>query len=382
MNKLDIKQKEKEYGKFGLEENPFPYSPVPPETPQLFCGQEEVSKKVSETISSLLSTGKSNHLVITGKYGNGKSHTLKFARSTIKDLDDVLVGYVAQPGEGFIDIYHEFIYDLGLSDLTEIAYEYLSILCSNVTDYDPNSADEVRNLIDDGDILLSNIVPKAIQDLQDKTKFTDFSRAFLNLIYEEKRLYAWQWLSAEGLRYEQRKEMEIHSSIDDDLKAVRAFTSLKNILIEIGYMGMFLFIDELESIERLSAKNKQYLLNSLRHLIDQNENGLCMMFACAPEVWQDVMSEYHAFSERIGQEVALKPLEEKNLYELINEYLNTAREKQKEDIFPFTEDCLSEILKSSQGNIRQVLSICSKVIDFAIEKEKKEIGDTFIKEKI
>jgi len=33
------------------------------------------------------------------------------------------------------------------------------------------------------------------------------------------------------------------------------------------------------------------------------------------------MSEYHAFSERIGEEVALKPLTSENLYELVRDYL-------------------------------------------------------------
>jgi len=67
----------------------------------------------------MLSTGKSKHLVVTGKYGNGKSHTLKYTRSLLRGRDDVVVGYVAQPGEGFLDIYHEFVYDLGFNRLQE-----------------------------------------------------------------------------------------------------------------------------------------------------------------------------------------------------------------------------------------------------------------------
>jgi len=48
------------------------------------------------------------------------------------------------------------------------------------------------------------------------------------MVYEDTNLYAWQWLTAEGIRYEQRKEMEIHSALDDDdTMGVRAFTALK-----------------------------------------------------------------------------------------------------------------------------------------------------------
>jgi len=212
---------------YGLEENPFPYSPVPDEDPEVYCGQEHVADTVSETASTLLGTGKSKHLVITGKYGNGKSHTLKYARSLVRDREDVVVGYVAQPGEGFLDIYHEFIYDIGFERLQEIAYEFLASITRKETDSNPAGASEMESLIDDGRVLLSDIVPVAVQRLSDITKFADFARAIVHMVYEDTNLYAWQWLTAEGIRYEQRKEMEIHSALDDDTMGVRAFTSFK-----------------------------------------------------------------------------------------------------------------------------------------------------------
>jgi len=331
---FNITDQQRDYSMYGLEENPFPYSPVPDEDPEVYCGQEHVADAVSDTASTLLGTGKSKHLVITGKYGNGKSHTLKYARSLVRDREDVIVGYVAQPGEGFLDIYHEFIYDLGFERLQEIAYEFLASIARQETELQPVNADAMKSLIDDGEVLLSELVPTAVQRLSDITKFADFARAIVHMVYEDTNLYAWQWLTAEGIRYEQRKEMEIHSALDDDTMGVRAFTSLKNLLLELGYTGVFVFVDEFEAIARLSSKNKQATLNSIRHLMDQNGSGLSLLFACAPEVWQDVMSEYHAFSERIGNEVALRPLTEDDLTELIGKYLATARDGDSTEIIP------------------------------------------------
>jgi type II secretory pathway predicted ATPase ExeA len=227
----------------------------------------------------------------------------------------------------------------------------------------------MRAQIDDGDVLLSELVPTAVQQLNDVTKFADFGRAIIHLVYEDTNLYAWQWLTAEGLRYEQRKEMEIHSAVEDNTTAVRAFTALKNMLIDLGYTGVFIFVDEFERISQLTPKDEQQTLNSIRHLMDQNSQGLCILFGCAPEVWQDVMSEYHAFSERIGQEVALRPLTENKVYTLVEEYLNLVRPNGKRGIEPFTEESLSVILQRSQGNIRQVLSICSRVLDNAVRTD-------------
>jgi type II secretory pathway predicted ATPase ExeA len=379
-NNFTITDEQRDYSQFGLEENPFPYSPVPDDNPELYCGQDHATEAISDTVSTMLSTGKSKHLVVTAKYGNGKSHTLKYTRSLVRDRDDVIVGYVAQPGEGFRDIYHEFLYDLGFDRVQAIAYEYLAQVTRETTEYNPIGADAMESLIDDGEVLLSELVPTAIQQLNDVTKFADFARAIVHMIYEDTNLYAWQWLTAEGIRYEQRKEMEIHSALDDDTTSVRAFTALKNLLLELGYTGVFVFVDEFESIARLSAKDEQATLNSIRHLMDQNGHGLCMLFGCAPEVWQDVMSEYHAFSERIGQEVALRPLTDQHIQELVSSYLNLVRTNGGEGIEPFEEDCLEVIHQRSQGNVRQALSLCSRVLDSAVDENKEKVDRSLVEE--
>ncbi|MDS0261492.1 DUF2791 family P-loop domain-containing protein [Haloarcula sp. S1CR25-12] len=370
---FNITDDERDYSMYSLEENPFPYSPVPDEDPAVYCGQDHVAEAVGDTVSTLLGTGKSKHLVITGKYGNGKSHTLKYARSLVRDREDVLVGYVAQPGEGFLDIYHEFIYDIGFDRVQEIAYEFLASTARDVTDTNPANADAMESLIEEGEVLLSEIVPTAIQRLSDITKFADFARAIIHMVYEDTNLYAWQWLTAEGIRYEQRKEMEIHSALDDDTMGVRAFTSFKSLLLELGYTGVFVFIDEFEAISRLGNKDKQATLNSIRHLIDQNGSGMSILFACAPEVWQDVMSEYHAFSERIGNEVALRPLTDDHLEDLISSYLQTARTNESQKIEPFESETLELIHQRSQGNIRQVLSICGKALDQGLDQGQQTV---------
>jgi Cdc6-like AAA superfamily ATPase len=379
-NSFTITDEQRDYSQFGLGENPFPYSPVPDDDPELYCGQEHATREISDTVSTMLSTGKSKHLVITAKYGNGKSHTLKYTRSLVRDREDVVVGYVAQPGEGFRDIYHEFLYDLGFDRVQSIAYEYLAHISRDTTEHNPISANAMENLIDDGEVLLSELVPTAIQRLNDVTKFADFSRAIVHMIYEDTNLYAWQWLTAEGIRYEQRKEMEIHSALDDDTTSVRAFTALKNLLLELGYTGVFVFVDEFESIARLNSKDEQATLNSIRHLMDQNSHGLCMLFGCAPEVWQDVMSEYHAFSERIGQEVALRPLTDEHIQELVQSYLSTVRVNGSEGIDPFDETSLELIHQRSQGNVRQALSLCSRVLDAAVDDGQTNVDAEYVKE--
>lgn len=358
----------RDYDQFGLTENPFPYSPVPADDPEVYCGQERVRSAVQNTVNTVLGTGKSKHLVVTGKYGNGKSHTLKYTRSRIRDRDDVVVGYVSQPGDGFLDMYHEFMYDLGFDAVQELAYDFLALVARDELDIDPSDGNALETLLDDGEVLLSELVPVAVQRLTDVAKFADFARAVVHLVYEETNLYAWQWLTAEGLRYEQRKEMEIHSSLGDDSMGIRAFTAFKRMLLELGHVGVFVFVDEFESIARLTPKQKQSTLNSLRHLMDRNPEGLSLLFGCAPEVWQVVMAEYHAFSERIGEEAALRPLDEEYVHQLVTAYLDRSRMEPTGDTNPFTDKALATILQRAQGNVRQVLAACGRTLDAAVDE--------------
>jgi type II secretory pathway predicted ATPase ExeA len=92
------------------------------------------------------------------------------------------------------------------------------------------------------------------------------------------------------------------------------------------------------------------------------------------------MSEYHAFSERIGQEVALRPLTDEHIQELVSSYLSLVRTNGTEGIEPFEEECLKLIHQRSQGNVRQALSLCSRVLDAAVDEEKNKVEPSFVQE--
>jgi len=110
MDRINLKMAKKDYSVLGLRNNPFPYTGVPENAPEVYYDQVEVINAVNNLLDIIISTGKSNHLIITGAYGNGKSHTLRYIQSEITTLSanhevKVCVGYVSQPGESFLDIY-------------------------------------------------------------------------------------------------------------------------------------------------------------------------------------------------------------------------------------------------------------------------------------
>lgn len=372
---FDFNIKKRDYMALGLSENPFPYAGIPDAIPDIYVGQESVIKTINSVISATITTGKSNHLILTGSYGNGKSHTLKYLQSKVRELDDgssrrPIVAYVSQPGETFFDIYRDCIYDLGADMLKNVSRQYLGLVCFDL--YTGGEIDEIIEpdggwkAIESGNVLLSDVVPQALIRLNKSLKFPDFSRAFLNLAYEENSITSWEWLCGEAIEYSRRRELKLTTNIGNR-NAQRAFLALKTVLQETGYSPFLLLIDEFEYIESLPGKSKQNMLNSIRHLIDTVPTGLSIIIACAPEIWETMVAEYHAFSERIVHEVNLRPLMQENVGILVASYLNRCREIPSDSIDPFTESGLLSAFEKGNGNARRIITICSRAIDTAVE---------------
>jgi Cdc6-like AAA superfamily ATPase len=387
MIELKINLEQRDYSKFGLIGNPFPYSGVPDESPAIYVGQENVMGTIGNVLSATISTGKSNHLIITGTYGNGKSHTLRYIKKVLsnrfseKDTLGICVGEISHFSEGFLDIYSKFVYDLGYDFLKDRAEEFLGLVAremlnEGLIDKEVSGVNGWEMIVK-GDVLLSDVVPSAVVRLNHIVRFMDFSKAFLNLAYEDNSIDAWDWICGEGVDYLKRRQIGVIKSLDEK-NAVKAFVSLKNTLKFLNYSTVILLIDEFENVESLQNLAKQRTLNTIRHFIDMNPEGLSTIIACTPEVWQSFTSEYHAFSERIEKEANLKPLDKQTVQKLMIEYLNIMRESKNNSLKPFTEDSLDILFQLSQGNTRRILVLCSQLLDLCVDLGRSEIDGVFI----
>lgn len=358
---LDFKSPIKKYDKYGLTNNPFPYVGIPDETLSLYADRIKEMKTIEDSIKASLN-GTSSHIVLIGSYGNGKTHTLKYINSQLKkQLNNVLSIYLSNPGDKFLSLYSSFIYELGFERLERYVWQFLEFT---------SGEENLRKKVYEGEVLLPEILEIGKRRLQNEIKYPDFTTAFLKLTLEEYKHLAWKYLSGEPVIFEHRKELDVVMTINNDENALRAFMSIKKILSLLGIKLVSIMIDEFESIEYLHILSKQKILNSIRHLIDLNPQGLCLIIGCAPEVWVDIIKEYHAFSERIFRQITLRALSEDDLLCFISLYLGTFRINgfdPPSDLFPFTEDAVSEIQKATEGNIRRMLMICNQAIDVGVE---------------
>ena len=371
---LDLKSPPRKYEKYCLERNPFPYVGVPNETLSLYTNRKRELKMIEEIIKVSL-RGTSSHIVLVGSYGNGKTHTLKYIKQQMESqLQDIIAVYIANTGERLISLYSNFVYEFGFDQLENLVWRFLEFCTSEKN---------LRRKVNEGEVLLPEILEIGKRRLRNEIKYTDFATAFLKLTLEECKFMAWKYLCGEPILYEQRKELDVVMLIDNDEKALRAFMSLKKILSLLGNKVICLLIDEFEFIEYLHPLLKQKILNNVRHLIDLNPKGLCLIIGCAPEVWSDIIREYHAFSERIFRQVTLKALSEGDMRNFISSYLQHFRTKDKDppdDIFPFTEDAIEAIQKAAEGNIRRMLMICNQAIDTGADMNLTTINAKTLRE--
>ena len=370
---LDFRKVSKNYEKYGLKCNPFPYVGVPEESISIYADRVRELKIIEEVIKSAFS-GSSCHAALIGSYGNGKTHTLRYIKRQIESqLSGVVVVYIPSPGDRFLSLYSNFMYEFGFRRLENLVWKFLEFV---------SGEENLRKKVNEGEVLLPEILEIGKRRLFNEIKYTDFATAFLKLTMEECKFLSWKYLCGEPIVSDYRRELDVVTPIDNDEKALRAFMSLKHILNLLGNKLICLLIDEFESIIYLHPKLKQKMLNGLRHLIDLNPKGLCLIIGCAPEVWVDIVREYHAFSDRIFREITLRALSEKDVRQFISSYLRSSREKDSNppsDIFPFTEDAISEIHKIAEGNIRRTLMICNQAIDAAAENGMSIISSNELK---
>ncbi len=365
---LDFKKISKNYKVYGLKQNPFPYVGVPEDAVSLYADRKRELKMLEEVIKSSLHNV-SCHAALIGSYGNGKTHTLKYLKKQIENqLEDVVVVYISNPGDRILSLYSNFMYEFGFHRLEELVWRFLEFATGEKN---------LRKKVNEGEVLLPEILEIGKRRLLNEIRYTDFATAFLKLTMEECKFLAWKYLCGEPIISDYRRELDVVSAIDNDEKALRAFMSLKHILALLGNKLLCLLIDEFESIEYLHPILKQKILNGIRHLIDLNPQGFCLIIGCAPEVWVDIVKEYHAFSDRIFRQITLKALSEKDMRDFIAAYLKKQRLNDIDppsEIFPFTEDAIKEIHRVAEGNIRRMLMICNQAIDIGVENNTSAIN--------
>lgn len=408
----------RDFSKYYLLRNPFPSIAVTEEQPRIFVDREALMKTVANVTRDAYSTSRSQSLVIQGSYGNGKSHTLKYVKHKINSQlasqpmgKKAVAAYVQSPGGSLQDFYSAIVEDIGMDFLKKIG---ASLLASALTpgkfaEYtnDPQMKKRIQSLeprmkeepelvgkvVNSPTFQTKGLFRSAIEALLDNVRFRDFLMALFHLSFDDERsIIAWRWLLAEHLSRDDRNAISAEQQVEDSNSALRAFQALRTSLRLSGFVVLYILQDEFEKVSELHVLRKSRYYDDLRHLVDQNLEGMCFIACVTPAGWAEMMAGGHPLVRRLLGNVAwLEPFDEEQTQRLIEAYIGSAREDYfakyenvrnnflKElktnyrgfttELFPFGKEALHAVFEGTKGNISDILTICKTLLNEGADRK-------------
>ena len=317
-----------------LDGNPFRTNPSFASDPRagIWVGYEKQKNQLSKFLKRSLAdqVGNVNFLMIYGDYGTGKSHALLWARHRIlseeKNTFNAVCYFIPtlRQENGKFSFANAFKNDIvarsGLISDLQSFHDFLVECISERKTAD--SLDNVSN-----ETVIDLLIP-AIE-----------LSSFAKSLYRCQDAAAFQTLV----------------NTKNDYQAMTNFTRIVNLFIhemkiskdEVKRFksGAYLFIDELDDLERATVKEAREVNDLLRHVFDSCPNCFCMVIALSAEISQLGVLFFDYVLRRIKRQIELVSLDKDDAVDFVGEILEQNRPKQKGKggFFPFEQAAIDTI---------------------------------------
>lgn len=348
------------YHKSNLKDNPFRSNPSFAADPRsgIWVGYEKQKKLFEKYLKRALAdqVGNANFLMLYGPYGSGKSHALLWAQNRILHEQKTTFNSVCyfiptlRKDKGKLTFAEAFSGDIiAKSDLIADAMAFRQFLvqciskCSSANGYGHDMPHE-----------------KIIEELIPFVELSNFA----------KDLYRCQDREAFG-------EILNPKSLTD-YRAMTIFTRLVNLFVHEMKIsqtervrfkkGAYLFIDELDDLERASTKEAREVNDILRHIYDNCPNCFCLVIALSAEISQLPVFFFDYILTRIHRQIEMAVLDKDDAVIFVEEILNSNRmDPEGEDgYFPFEEAAIESIASQlTEITPRKIVATMQQVIEEA-----------------
>jgi hypothetical protein len=361
--------------KYGLNDNPFLDGIAKPEWLQAWTDREAQVKEWQRIMANAI-TGKKNFMsFIIGDYGRGKSQSLLKIREDSSQYKGMFSTYLnfkgeekSKPGLDFVmRIFKSIDFETLKKEVNkQVLYEALKGL--------PDEFDEVKS-----------VLMKIFMENEDKKLAIYFLKG------EIKPTKA------------QLEKLGVLRKIDDIDIAKEYLAGFLIFLRKLGCQSLLLAVDEFEYLFSLVTRSQYNIyLALLRGLYDfpMGLNKKMPTGGFANMVFFIAVSEdgYRRLKElekqenvggggpsqplmdRIDAEITLGAFDRKSTELLVENRLKFNRIKGKfEDkpLIPFTEDFVDFIYKKTNGELREIIYLCSQVLDVGLEKGITQLNADF-----
>lgn len=397
---------EKDYSSLGLKFNPFPYAGLPRFI--LAPLDPEIIKKILHFISSTWKKDEYSGLTIEGDFGMGKTHLMKFIQAIINHLTikareskidfSAVTCFIDRPEDSPQSVIHKIIEDIGLDNIRKYIWKIvIDNIMAERDQFHERYKSEYRllgQLKETWDELFEEPIKsnylkflekfrekmgnfkKLQEDIRDIIKneiVSDSALAdrYLNLIlFTDEKEAGTSWDILAG--YVTKREVQS--------KEIIFLNSIVKILRKVGYKHLYVFVDEFEDIGKLSAAKKTNYLLTLTTLINREARWSVVISLPRSVLEEEIKRQPPLYDRLTSTKINLKPLNEKKGKNLLISYLNRARDKEKNSFIPFSEECIKEMIKISEGNYRSFLLLAYNSIEVAFKEQKSKIDNEIIKQ--
>jgi archaellum biogenesis ATPase FlaH len=374
--------------------NPFPAMGIPEEAPVTTADRQEIISRFKDCLRITLFEKKSTITLVTGDYGAGKSHLLKYFKyrvntQLLSSKNRAIAIYVKSAGRNFKDLYLYFIDDIGREFLSSYSMEMVrAFVAKNPSDtrkhvYGKELANEKDLSHVNTDRLLKNLLfydfMKALRDSV-STSTHSIINPLLCLAHPDYSSVAWRWFIGETLTKDERELIRVDYNIEDAKDAQAAFKSLITLFTQSGTTATVLLIDEFERFTLLPKNRRDEYMDEIRHFIDDNPSGLCLVITTTPTAYKELTETPSALTRRIaGAEFELRFFKRDDIEELIARYVSLGRAQNADMksvlnkhptsspfLYPFTKEAVERIDRRSKGLVSTVINLCRESIEIAV----------------
>lgn len=397
----DLKKEkiEKDYSEIGLKFNSFPFAGLPRYIlPPL---DTDILKKIAHFITSTWKKDEYSGLTLVADYGMGKTHLMKYIQSIINELSSqarknkidfsAITCFIDRPEDTPQRVIHKIIEEIGLDKIRKYIWKIIIDRLSTKNDefhekYKPRQALLLRPKEKWNELFqeptksnyleflkrfrdLGGNYKKLQEDVREIIKneiVSDSALAdrYLNLIlFSEEKEAATSWDILAG--YVSKRDVQN--------KEIIFLNSIVKIVRKVGFKHLYVLVDEFEDIGKLSPAKKTNYLLTLTTLINREARWSVVISLPRDVLEEEIKKQPPLYDRLTSTKINLKPLDEKKAKILLANYLNLAREKEKDSITPFSEECIKEMIKISEGNYRSFLLLAYNSIEIAFVEKKSEI---------
>lgn len=322
------------YEKANLKDNPFKPTPNFAADPRasIWVGYEKQQRQLNKFLKRSLAdqVGNINFLMVYGDYGTGKSHALSWARHRIlheeMDTYDAACYFIPtlRQENGKFSFANAFQNDIvGKSNLVADLQVFHDFLVTCIT-----ARKDVGDL---GEISNEQTIEKLIPAVE----LSNFA----------KDLYQCKNVDGFGALL----------TAKSDYQAMTIFTRIVNLFVHEMVItdtdhkrfkkATYLFIDELDDLDRASVKEAREVNDLLRHIYDNCPNCFCIIIALSAEISQLPVLFFDYVLRRINRQIELIGLDKDDAVDFVRDILSMNRLdlEGEGDFFPFEKAAIEAI---------------------------------------